>query len=1001
MGGGGLDTLVVNNSADVVEPAIFAGSQDTIESSVNYDLTAPVGTLNLTGSQDLYAEDDYGYATITGNAGNDTLAGGAGADTLVAGTGADTFETGTGNNTFVINNSNDVIDLNPDFGSDTVDSSVSYVLTDPFVALNLTGSADLSATDDYGYAIVTGNQGNDTLIGGSGWDTLVAGTGADTFEAGTGDNTFVINSVNDVIESGSAPGDDTVESSVSYTLAQGLDTLLLTGSGNLEGEGNADGSNLLEANSGNDTLIAGSGSDTLMGGSGSDSLVGGSGDDVLIGGSGPDTLVAGSGVDTLVAGSGTNTFIINNVNDVIELTGQTGSSSVESSVSYTLQQGLDTLVLTGSTNLTGRGNADASNLIEGNSGNDSLIAGSGSDTLIAGSGSDTLVAESGSDSLVAGSGSDTLVGGSGDDTLVAGSGSDVLEGGTGNTTYVLDSGFGQADIYAGSGAGVIQFGAGISPSDLAVGLTTDLAGNPALLIQDGNSTVTVGCALAGSIGAFEFADGAQLSLAGLLASAADEAGSVTGSDGSAILNTSSSASLSGSGDDTILGIGASDTLVAGLGDEYLLATGNDASVNGGFGSDTLIGSGANDTVEAGNGNQQLYGLGTGDVLIGGIGDDTLYGGTGPDTLVAGTGNTVMCGSSAEDSIVLSAGGTVTLNPSSTSTTEVIELPAGMTLADFTAYEGANGSLILQSLSGGTTAVINGFYSDSSGKVWMIANSSGQGELLSDWLDSLQTPPPSSYEEEIDSLREAFAANLEGTLNQIGQQGGSIQSPENTAPTYPGFQYQFSGVTTENVTVQGGVLTVGNSDDYQSTTTNLQTGSTTEPVTTPVYGEVTIPGWQEFIPDSSLTQLEIDNLENESSGNNGQGLSVQPGTNSSGDPGYIVTSLPSTEYEQTGTQTAVETVPEYTTSTQATQGLTAYNITGDGGNDVITAGPHTYNQYEEDDGPYFVGTVNTGNGNDLVDLGMNNWVEPLGDSGTWTGRSPQGRSFRRETATIRS
>lgn len=443
VGGSGLDTFVVNNSADVVEPAVFSGSQDTIDSSVDYDLTAPIGTLNLTGSGGLYAEDDYGYATITGNAGNDTLAGGSGSDTLVAGTGVDTLLSGSGNNTFVINNADDVIQFNTGFGNDTVDSSVSYALTGPAVALNLIGSGNLSATDDYGYATITANQGNDTLVGGSGSDTLVAGTGIDTFEAGTGNNTFVINSADDVIQAGTAPGEDTVESSVSYSLGQGLDTLWLTGSGNLQGEGNADASNVLEANSGNDTLAAGSGSDTLMGGSGSDSLVGGSGHDVLIGGSGADTLVAGVGVDTLEAGTGNTTFIVNNVNDVIELPGQTGRSTVESSVGFALEQGEDTLELTGSANLAGQGNADASNLIEGNFGNDKLTAGSGSDTLIAGSGNDTLVAGSGSDSLVAGSGADTLVAGSGDDTLLAGSGTDVLEGGTGNTTYALDAGFGR------------------------------------------------------------------------------------------------------------------------------------------------------------------------------------------------------------------------------------------------------------------------------------------------------------------------------------------------------------------------------------------------------------------------------------------------------------------------------------------------------------------------------------------------------------------------------
>src|SRR6185312_14716875 len=128
----------------------------------------------------------------------------------------------------------------------------------------------------------------------------------------------------------------------------------------------------------------------------------------LIGGSGSDTLVAGTGIDTLVTGTGNNTLVINSVADVIQVSPGAGSDTVKSSVSYTLQQSLDILQLTGNANLVGEGNDDLHNTIVGNAGNDTLIAGSGSDTLVAGVGIDTLISGAGQD-LLEGIGGDTFV----------------------------------------------------------------------------------------------------------------------------------------------------------------------------------------------------------------------------------------------------------------------------------------------------------------------------------------------------------------------------------------------------------------------------------------------------------------------------------------------------------------------------------------------------------------------------------------------------------------
>ena len=60
----------------------------------------------------------------------------------------------------------------------------------------------------------------------------------------------------------------------------------------------ADGNDVLNGNSGNDTIYGGSGNDVLSGGDGNDLLYGGPGDDQLFGGTGNNLMVGGPGDDT-------------------------------------------------------------------------------------------------------------------------------------------------------------------------------------------------------------------------------------------------------------------------------------------------------------------------------------------------------------------------------------------------------------------------------------------------------------------------------------------------------------------------------------------------------------------------------------------------------------------------------------------------------------------------------------------------------------------------------
>ena len=800
-----------------------------------------VGTLiDAVGTNDL----------VYGESGNDTLVALGAGTTLVRGTASDVFE---------VNDPTDVV-IGSGTGNDTLLSSVSYTLPFDVDILTLTGSANLTAHGNFDAAnLITGNAGNDTLFAGSGADTLVSGSGVDTLEGGAGKDTFVVNNSADVIDV-NYYGSDTVESSVSYVLNAPVYTMNLTGSANISATDDF-GYATMTGNAGNDTLI---------------------------GGYGNDELIAGTGIDTFVAGSGSTTFVLNSAADVIQGLTASDRDTVESSASYSLASGADTLIFTGTGNVSGDGNNDASNSITGNAGNDTLAAGSGSDSLYAGTGVDTLIA---------GTGSDSLFGNAGD-------------------TYVLNSGFGNVEINQASGAGTLQFGAGITAADLQLSLTTGSDGIPALLIHDGSSAVTVDGGLNGSIGSFDFADGSDLSL-GRLASEATVIPSTIAS-------------------------GTSNIILDG-------ASGD--SINGGIGNDTIYALGANDTLVAGSGNQELYGFGANDLLIGSTGDDGLHGGSGNDTLVAGPGNSVLYGGSATDSYILTEGGTSTLVPSSVAgQAQIIYLPQGMTLSDFTSYPDASGDLILQSLSGDTTAIVKGFYDGgSANKAWLIASDTDAPQFLGHWAGTDQETG-SAYAQEIDGLKQAYEAQIGVTLNQLGEDGGILSeggysngTPQ--GPSYPPYYfYQFNGVTEQSVTVSGGSYNAGSTESDQIQTT-YYTQQATQTISTPIYSTITTPEEIAFVPvgDTPADQLNDEN-------NNVQTATVDGQLGEYVDiPSEVHTSI-------TGYRTTTETIEENTSTVNLTRAFNITNITGDGGNDVITAAPQ------------YVGTVDTGDGNVSVNLG---------------------------------
>ncbi|HYW18343.1 MAG TPA: CAP domain-containing protein [Nodularia sp. (in: cyanobacteria)] len=241
-----------------------------------------------------------GNDTLNGGVGNDTLNGGLGNDILNGGAGIDTLIGGGGNDIYIVDTTTDTITELSGQGTDTIQSSVTFSLANlaNIEYLTLTGTAAINGTGNAGNNVITGNSGNNTLTGNDGNDTLNGGAGNDTLIGGGGNDIYIVDTTTDTITELSGQGTDTIQSSVTFSLANlaNIEYLTLTGTAAINGTGNA-GNNVITGNSGNNILTGNDGNDALNGGAGNDTLIGGGGNDLLTGRTGKDTLTGGLGVD--------------------------------------------------------------------------------------------------------------------------------------------------------------------------------------------------------------------------------------------------------------------------------------------------------------------------------------------------------------------------------------------------------------------------------------------------------------------------------------------------------------------------------------------------------------------------------------------------------------------------------------------------------------------------------------------------------------------------------
>ena len=221
-------TIALNN---LPEPKTYTGDNGANSFTAS---TNDLWTINGLGGND----------TLNGNASSDTIYGGAGNDSIDGRGGADTLVGGIGNDSYIVDNTGDRITENAGEGTDTVITSVTYVIDANVENLVMLGSADINATGNdltntitgnAGFNLIDGGLGKDFLIGNDGNDTLIGGGGNDSLQGGAGDDVIIGGSGVDEL-TGGAGSDQFVFDSLTVTadrdtikdFAHGVDRLVFS-----------------------------------------------------------------------------------------------------------------------------------------------------------------------------------------------------------------------------------------------------------------------------------------------------------------------------------------------------------------------------------------------------------------------------------------------------------------------------------------------------------------------------------------------------------------------------------------------------------------------------------------------------------------------------------------------------------------------------------------------------------------------------------------------------
>jgi Ca2+-binding RTX toxin-like protein len=690
IGGIGNDTYVIDNLGDVVlESDAGDGGVDLLQIKLaaagTYKMAEFVEKATITAvasvAVDVSGNDWDNY--ITGNAAANTLRGEWGNDTLDGGAGNDKLLGGGGNDVYVVSDSGDLVTEQLDEGYDKVEASVaSYVLTANVEQLEYRGTAKFTGTGNVLDNLIQGGNGGATLDGLAGNDTLQGGNGNDTLQGGAGEDLLQAGKGKDIVDGGADYDVLNISgkfADYSITRPTAGDIMLDDGKGNVLTVRNVE-------------LFRFADGDRLPGEV--QFNVRSAYDDVLVGSSGNDTLNGGAGADTMAGGLGDDTYVIDNLRDVVEETGENLLDTVELALTaagtYLMAENVEVATVTAATsvavNVTGNGSDNlitgnaAANTLSGDWGNDTLDGGAGNDKLLGGLGDDLyLVRDSGDlvveqqdegyDKVQASVASYTLTanveqleytgsavfsgtgnaldnviiggnygakldGGVGNDTLFGGNGADTLQGGLGDD--VLEASGGKDVIDGGDGSDLLRGLGNLADYSFKHPTLTDVE----LYDKNGKLLMTVHT----NVEWLDFADGTR-ALSELLVNVASPGGDLM---------------IGGAGQDTLDGFAGADTMRGGDGNDLYMIdnVGDQIEEEPGAGFDTaqvnltaavtfkladqvenaVVTSGAAINLTGNDIDNWLTGNAVANTLAGGAGNDTLDGGAGSDKLLGGIGD---------------------------------------------------------------------------------------------------------------------------------------------------------------------------------------------------------------------------------------------------------------------------------------------------------------------------------------------------------------------------
>lgn len=393
-GGNGSDTLVLSFNADAVDGGAGIDTIDARLLGQSLSLNLGTGRITIDGrtSTEIGVENAIGSGTadaligdsganvLDGGRGDDVVIGGGGDDRLVGGAGADVLDGGAGIDTADYEGAATGVGVDLTQGGTGSDAS-----GDSFAGIeNVDGSefadsivGDAGANRLFGdngadvlkggggADVLLGEVGNDVLNGGDGDDLLDGGAGVDIMAGGAGNDVYRVNIAGETVNESGGAGVDRVESLISFSLASNttgnVENLTLTGSGNINGVGNA------FAN----TLVGNNAANNLNGNSGADHMSGRGGND---------------------------SYVVNEVGDVVDesLPGSGGTDDVLSFVSFSLSgpKALGSVenihLAPGTAALNAAGNGLA-NVLVGNDGRNDLMGLAGNDVLTGEGGRDNFV----------------------------------------------------------------------------------------------------------------------------------------------------------------------------------------------------------------------------------------------------------------------------------------------------------------------------------------------------------------------------------------------------------------------------------------------------------------------------------------------------------------------------------------------------------------------------------------------------------------------------------